>query len=68
MTGEFSAPTPIYPFGFSDPIATLRILAILARLVSIGMSAGIVLAAYRIGRMLWNKESGILASIILLST
>lgn len=68
MTGKFSAPTTIYPFGFSDPAATFRFLTILARLVSIGMSVGIVLASYRIGRILWNKESGILASIILLLT
>lgn len=68
LTGSFSAPTPIYPFGFSDPATTFQLLTILARLVSIGMAAGIVLVAYQIGRILWNKESGVMAAAILLLT
>jgi hypothetical protein len=68
LTGKFTEPNPAYPFGFSNPVTTFQWLTILARLVSIGMAAGILVAAYQIGRILWDKESAVLASIILLLT
>lgn len=68
LIGKFNEPNAAYPYGLSDPVATFRWLTILARLVSIGMAAGILVSAYNIGRILWDKESGLIASIILLLT
>jgi len=64
LIGRLAEPTAIYPFGFSDPVTTFRVLTVIARMVSIGMAAGTVTAAYRIGCILWGRHTGLLAFII----
>ncbi len=64
LNGRLAEPTAIYPFGFSDPVTTFKVLTVIARMVSIGMAAGTVTAAYRIGCILWDRHTGLLAFVI----
>lgn len=62
MTGEIATPTPSFPYGLRDPLTALRVLTIIARIVSILMAAGIVLAAYRLGKLLWDERTAVFAA------
>ena len=64
LLGGFSSPTATY--GLEDPVRTLQTLTVIARLVSIAMAAGIVVTSYWIGATLWDKSTGVLASLICL--
>jgi hypothetical protein len=64
LSGRFSEPSATYPFGFSDPVTTFKFLTVIARMVSIGMAAGTATAAYRIGCILWDRHTGLLAFVI----
>jgi hypothetical protein len=66
LTGGLARPTSVYPFGFSDPVTTFKVLTLIARAVSIGMAAGTVTAAYRIGCILWDRHTGLVAFVIAL--
>jgi hypothetical protein len=57
-TGELSAPSVAYPHGFRDPVRALRTLSLLAHLLSVLLGVGTVLAAFEIGRALWDDASG----------
>jgi hypothetical protein len=58
VTGKLSSPTAEYPYGFSDPVAALRNLTLIAHFLSVLLGAGIVLAAYWIGRTFWGERTG----------
>lgn len=58
VTGDFGTPAADYPFGFAHPIDAIRILAFIARLLSVMLAAGIVVAAYEIGVLLWGRAEG----------
>lgn len=65
-TGGLSSPTEAYPYGFRDPVTSLRMLSLLAHLLSVFLAAGVVLAAYEIGRTLWGERDGRLAALAVL--
>lgn len=62
-TGGVRAPTGEYPFGLADPVAALRHLSWIAHLLSVLMGAGIVLAAFECGRLLWGTRDGWWAAV-----
>jgi hypothetical protein len=66
LTGGMSAPGASYPFGLADPATAFRVLTVIARLVSVAMAAGTVVAAYRIGALLWDRRTGLLCAAITL--
>lgn len=66
LTGQFSLAGAEFPYGFKDPIAAFRVLAVIARVVSVLMAGGIIVAAYRIGRLFWNGRAGAFAALCLL--
>ncbi|MEQ1896943.1 MAG: glycosyltransferase family 39 protein [Vicinamibacterales bacterium] len=66
LTGGFAHPTAAFPYGFSEPERAFRALTILARLVSVGFSAGLVMLAFHIGRVLWDAMTGVVAGAIVL--
>src|SRR5262249_27831320 len=55
---------PEYPFGFSDPVSALPVLAIVGRNVSVAMGAGIVVVAYLFAATLWGHRTGILTALL----
>jgi hypothetical protein len=65
-SGQLSGPLGTYPYGMQDPVAALRNLTILGRLVSVMMGAGVVVLAFCFSRMLWDFRTGILAACLTL--
>ena len=62
-TGRLAAPSSIFPFGLADPVAALRALTLIGRLVSILMAIGTLLATYGFVRTLLGHETGLLAAL-----
>lgn len=62
LTGGLSRPTPSYPYGFADPVGSLGALTLIANFLSVLMAAGVAVAAYDAGRVLWDRRSGLLAA------
>jgi len=62
-TGELSAPSPKFPFGLADPVAALRTLTLIGRLVSVLMAAGTLLAIYCFVGTLLGHETALLAAL-----
>ncbi len=66
LTGGLSAPAAAYPFGLADPVGALRTLALIARGLTLGMAAGVVVATYLTARELWGRRAGVLAALFVL--
>lgn len=66
LSGGFGAPTDDYPYGFEDPIATLAILTMIARAVTVLMAGGIVITAYLIAKTLWDRAAATWAALVVL--
>ena len=66
LTGNLGSPSPVYPFGFRDPVAGLRWLSLIGRFVSVLMGASIVVAAFLFARNLWDYSVGLVAAILTL--
>jgi 4-amino-4-deoxy-L-arabinose transferase-like glycosyltransferase len=66
LTGQLSAPSPVFPYGLQDPVTAFRMLTVIARIVSILMAAGIVVAVYRAGLTLWDRKVGTLSALAVL--
>lgn len=64
LTGRFAEPSPRFPFGLADPVTAFQTLTLIARLVSILMAAGIVVTVYRIGAAVWDRRTGLGASLV----
>lgn len=63
LTGRFAELSPRFPFGLADPVTAFQTLTLIARLVSILMAAGIVVTVYRIGAAVWDRRTGLGASL-----
>lgn len=63
LTGGLTHPGPAYPYGFADPIRSIAMLALIARVLASFMAAGMVLAVYHTGRIVWDRATGILAAL-----
>lgn len=68
LTGRFAHPSPVFPFGLADPVAAFRALTLIARVISVLMAAGIIVAVYRIGATAWDRATGIWASLAAAAT
>lgn len=66
LTGQFRGASATFPFGLSDPVGTLRVLTLLAHVLSAFMAAIVVGAATWTGRMLWDRPTGIVYGILVL--
>ncbi len=62
VSGQFAHPSGAYPYGLRDPVAILRNLTLIARLITLLMSAGIAVAAYDAGLALWDRRTGLLSA------
>ena len=63
LTGALAHASAIYPFGLVDAVGTLRTMALIANLLSVLMAVGVVVAAYDTGRVLWDRNTGILSAL-----
>ena len=66
LTGRLQTPTPQYPFGFTDPVESLRWLTLSGRMLSALMAAGSVICAFFFARTLWGYGTGLLAAVLIL--
>ena len=66
LTGDFANPSATYPWGFASPTTAVTVLAILARMVTLAMASGTVVAAYLTGRLVWDRITGVLAALAIM--
>lgn len=66
LTGGFASPSGEYPFGLADPVGSIHVLGLIARLLSVLLGAGTVAAAYLAARAVWNRRSAFCAAILAL--
>jgi hypothetical protein len=64
LSGGLSNPSPDFPFGLQDPVSSLQWLTLIGRMVTLGMAAGTVIAAYGFSRTLWGHRAGIIAAVL----
>lgn len=67
LAGGLSMPGPAYPFGFTDPAASLAMTTLLSRFASVLMAAGTVVAAWRTATLLWDEATGRIAGVFVLT-
>ncbi len=68
LTDGLSRPDAAYPYGLRDAVGSVRALAIAGRLLSVVMSAGVVVGAFYFGCLLWGRGVGVVtAGLTLLS-
>ena len=67
-TGGLDTPTEAFPHGFKDPVRALRVLSLIAHALSVLLAAGIIVAAYEIGRTLFDERAGLWAAAFVLTT
>ncbi|MGE0126730.1 MAG: ArnT family glycosyltransferase [Blastocatellales bacterium] len=64
LMGGLGASSPEYPFGLQDPVQSLRWLTLIGRMVSVLMGAGVVVAAYYFGSILWGHLAGVTTALL----
>jgi Dolichyl-phosphate-mannose-protein mannosyltransferase len=64
LSGRLNSPSPIFPFGLTDPLATLTHLILIYRIVSVLMGTAIVLLVYLIVRELFDRRSAVFSTLI----
>lgn len=68
VTGQLDRPTEAFPHGFKDPVRALWVLTLIAHALSVLLAAGIVVAAYEIGRTLFDERAGLWSAALVLTT
>jgi hypothetical protein len=66
LTGGFTHPSAIFPFGFTDPSTALRHLSWIVRSWSIVLAVAAVLGAYYTAKHLWGRTAGFVSAIFTL--
>ena len=61
-TGQWTDISGAYPFGFTDPVGTLKMLAYIAHGLTVLMGVGVVVFAFLAGSILWDRRTGLLAA------
>lgn len=64
LTGGLGRPAEAYPWGFADPERSLMVLTLIARLVSVLMGVGLVVATYATVRRLAGARAGLIAGAL----
>lgn len=67
LTGAWAGPRGgDYPYGFRDPVATLRALSRIGHFVSVLLAVVVVLGAWAAGRAMWDERTGLFAALVTL--
>jgi len=66
LSGGIAQPATEFPFGLANPAASLAVMTLLARLPSLLMAAGVVVAAFHTGRILWDRRHGVIAAALVM--
>lgn len=63
FTGELTNPSPIFPYGFSDPVTAFRYLSWIGRSITMLLGLATVVGSYYSGKHLFGRKVGFLAAI-----
>lgn len=64
LTGGLDAPTGEYPYGFRDPVKSLRTLSWIAHMVTVLMAAAMAGALFVAARARWDRATGFVAAAL----
>jgi hypothetical protein len=64
LSGGLEAPSPIFPFGLTDPLSTMTYIILIGRLWSALLGVGIVLVLYLAVQELFDRRSAIFSALI----
>ncbi len=64
LSGGLSGFSGVYPYGLSDPVASLKSLTYIAHFVAVLMGVGVVVFAYLAARTLWGRRTGLVAALL----
>jgi hypothetical protein len=64
LTGGLGTPADTYPFGLADPVGSLTVFTLLARLTSAVMGAGLVLVNYLTVRRFYEPRAALVSSLL----
>ena len=65
LTGQFSHPSAVYPFGLKDPAASIAMMVLISRVLTAMMSAATLTLVYLIGKRVWDSTTGLIAAAAL---
>lgn len=66
LTGGMGTPSGAFPFGLQDPVAAFTVLTYIGRSLSLVLSLAMVVAAYLMGKYLFDRATGLLTALIAL--
>lgn len=64
LSGGLNSPSPVFPFGLSNPLATLTSLIFISRIVSVFMGVTIVFLVYLTVKELFDRRSAVFSALI----
>ncbi|GEM_PF-4899877 len=67
LTGGLAHPHAGHPYGFTDVTASVQMLLLIARSVSVLMAGGTLVAVYFLAKELWGRAAGVCAALCMLS-
>lgn len=67
VTGGWEKVSGEYPWGFEDPVGTLKTLTVISHLVTVLLGVMCVLCVWASARWLWSERAGLLAGVFMLS-
>jgi hypothetical protein len=62
-TGEMHHMSAAYPFGLADPVHALRVLALIAHLLTVLLGAVAIVAGFDAARTLWGPAAGLAGAV-----
>jgi Dolichyl-phosphate-mannose-protein mannosyltransferase len=64
LSGGLKAPSPIFPFGLTDPLSTLTQIILISRIPSLLMAVGIVFLVYLTVHELFDRRAALFSALI----
>jgi hypothetical protein len=64
LTGGMGAVSGDYPFGLEDPVAALRVFALIAHFLTVLLATGVVVCVYDAARTLWDRRTATAAAAL----
>lgn len=64
VTGGWQKISGEYPWGFKDPVGTLKTLTYISHFLTVTLSVGLVLCMFFAGRIMWGDRAGLAAGLI----
>jgi len=63
-TDRFNTPSEEYPYGLADATGSLRVMALISKVLTILFGVAVVCGAYHAARLTWNERAGAFAAVM----